>query len=541
MAMADEVTHRRDDFAWRFLQTAVVVDDEAYIPSAGGDRPEPGLVAPDRRRAASSPDSQGTVSRGAIHTLNAGTVMDAFSALGIICGVVGPTDAAKETIRRADIVVLDWLLRNDEPQYALELIRGLLTEEADRNSLRLVAIYTGESGVEDISAAVSEELRAARLDPVVDDSRTTISYRHGSVVLYVKSDVNLAERLKSRSIAEEALPERLVEDFAAMTGGLLPGIALTSLTAVREGEHRVLDQFGADLDPAFLAHRACLADPDDAERQIVNHVADELRGLMDNAVAEASPASAEAVERWIRREDGGSTSFVFGKNNLDLEQTVKLANGGLAASELSEKAFDGLAAGFAGRDVLELDERLAWVMSFRTVYNAPPPALWLGTVVTESPREARNHLICIRPRCDCVRLKGETGFYFVPLVEPRKELEQIVVKLGETFRRLGIDFDQGGWVRREFRPSGDNDVVRAKRRESDGGFEFIDVGDNRYTWRGELKAEYAQRIAQTLAGTLSRVAVDESEWLRRIARRGQPSSAGKAPGARDRGDGPKAG
>ena len=54
------------------------------------------------------------------------------------------------------------------------------------------------------------------------------------------------------------LPERLVQDFAAMTEGLLPGIALTSLTAVREGAHRVLDQFCADLDPAFLAHRACI-------------------------------------------------------------------------------------------------------------------------------------------------------------------------------------------------------------------------------------------------------------------------------------------
>ena len=49
---------------------------------------------------------------------------------------------------------------------------------------------------------------------------------------------------------------------------------------------------------------------------------------------------------------------------------------------------------------------------------------------------------------------------------------------------------------------------------------FTDTCDKRYTWQGELKAEYAQRIAQTFSTTLSRVAVDESEWLRRMAEKG---------------------
>ena len=521
MALADELRPGSGDFAQRFLQTAVVVDDEAYMPLAGGDRPEAGLVAPDRSTRSSSRDSQDAVGRDSIHTLNAGSVMDAFSALGVICGVVGPTNSAMETMRQADIVILDWLLRDGEPQYALRLIRDLLTGEADRNSLRLVAIYTGEAGLEEISATVSEKLTEAGLDPVVDETRTTISYRHGCVVLYAKSDVNLAEHLKSRSVAEEILPGQLVEDFASMTSGLFPSIALTSLTAVREGAHKVLDRFGADLDPAFLAHRACLSDPHDAERQIVNHVAEELRGLMDNAVTQASPASAEAVESWIRHKGDGTASFVFGDTSLDLEQTIALANKGLAASELGNNAFEGLTAGFCGDDVVELDERLAWIMSFRTVYNAPPPTLWLGTVVTESSGKCEKHLICIRPRCDCVRLEGETSFYFLPLVEPQRVMEQIVVRLDGTFSRLSIDLDPAGWVRRQFRPLTGNDAVTGERRESDGGFEFADVGGNRYTWRGELKAEYAQRIAQTLAATLSRVAIDESEWLRRMARRGR--------------------
>ena len=521
MGSADETGSHNRDFAQRFLQTAVVVDDEAYMALGGVDGLQTEVVAPGRHTRVSSQDDRSPVDRGSVHTLNASSVMDSFSALGVICGVTGPTDSAMETMRQADIVILDWLLRDGEPQCALKLLRDLLTGEVERNSLRLVAIYTGEALLEEICAAVSAELKEAGLDPVENETKTEVSYRHGRMVLYAKSGVNLAELLKHRSVAEEDLPGRLVDDFASMTSGLLPGIALASLTAVREGAHRVLDRFCADLDPAFLAHRACLSNPDDAERQIVNHVAEELRGLMDNAVAEKSPAGADAVERWIRSKADGAASFAFRNRNLDLEQTIAMANKGLAASQLKDNAFEGLTAGFSGNEVDALDERLAWIMSFRTVYNAPPPILWLGSIVTESSDGDERHLICMRPRCDCVRLEEKTTFFFLPLVTPRGVTEQIVVRLDATYKRLGIQLDPAGWVRRQFRPLTGNGPVTATKRQSGDGFEFTDTCGKRYRWRGELKAEYAQRIAQTFAATLSRVAVAESEWLRRMAKSGR--------------------
>ena len=521
MGAAQELGRRGRECARRFLQTAVVVDDEAYMETQLRDGPQEGIVVPKRRARASSQEEQSAVGRRLEHTLNARSVIDSFAALGVICGVVGPGEASMKMMRRADIVVLDWRLQQDDSKYALKLLHDLLTGEVQRNALRLVAIYTGEAGLEDIGAAVSADLRQAGLEPEASESKTKIAYRHGCVVLYAKSDVKLAEPLKKRRVAEGDLPERLVQDFAAMTEGLLPGIALTSLTAVREGAHRVLDQFCADLDPAFLAHRACISNPDDAERQIVNHVAEELRGLMDNAVAAESPAGAEAVEQWIRRKWGGAAGCVVGERGLDLDETITLAKKGLEASVLGNNAFKGLGAGFAGlagNDGGDLEARLAWVMSFRTVFDAPPPTLWLGSVLTAMSAGDEVHLICMRPRCDCVRLEEETSFFFLPLVEPREGEEQLVVRLGRKFKRLGIGLESAGWVHRRFAPSGGNRAVTATKREPDGDFEFTDSCDNRYRWQGELKAEYAQRIAQTFARTLSRVAVDESEWLRRMAR-----------------------
>ena len=520
MGSTEEFKLRSREIAKRFLQTAVVVDDEAYMRPDGSGAPKGEFVAPGRRALASSRPDPGPVGRGKEHTLNARSIMDSFASLGVICGVVGPTQSAMEMMRQADIVVLDWRLQKENPQYALKLLHDLLTGEGDRNSLRLVAIYTGEAGLEDIYESVFNQLKETGLDPERDGSKTTISYRHGCVVLYAKSDVSLAAPLKGRSIREEDLPERLVGDFSVMTEGLLPCIALTSLTAVREGAHMVLDQFCADLDPAFLAHRACLSNPDDAERQIVNHVAEELRGLMDNAVAAQSPAGAEAVESWVRHRNGGARRFVFGQTELDLDQTITLAQKGLKASALGNNAFGDLSAGFAGDEIVDLDQRLAWIMSFRTVFNAPPPTLWLGSVVTTMIEGNKRHLICMRPRCDCVRLDGDTSFFFLPLVEPPKVKEQLVVRLGNEFKRLGIGLDPAGWVRRRFKPSEGNRAVTATKEESNGAFVFTDTCDERYTWRGELKADYAQRIAQTFTTTLSRVAVDESEWLRRMAGKG---------------------
>ncbi len=519
MELAEIPGCRSHELARRFLQTAVVIDDESYIDLEDDNGPEVEIVAPGRHTRVLNQEAQNQIGRGSVHSLNARPVIDSFSALGVICGVISPSESTMEVMKQADIVVLDWLLQDGDSKYTLDLFHNLVAENMDdRHALRLIAIYTGEAQLEDICRSIVEKLKETGLDSRENENKTIISYRHGRVVLYAKSEVNLPKHLKNRSITEDELPKKLVRDFAEMTQGLLPGIALTSLTAVREGAHKVLDQFRAGLDPAFLAHRACISNPDEAERQFVNHVAEELRGLMDNAVAEQSPAGADTVERWIRQKNGKTEHFTFGDRLLDMEQAIKLARKGLKASDdLGDNAFESLSSGFSGNQVANLDEQLAWIMSFRTVFNAPPPTLWLGSVVTTMMDGEEIHLICMRPRCDCIRLDEETSFFFLPLIEPEKGRKQLVVRFGDEFKRLGIGFDSSEWVLKKFKPSEDKRPIVATKRG--GNFEFTDTTGKRYTWRGELKDEYAQRIAQTFATKMSLVAVDESEWLRRIERK----------------------
>ncbi|MYK29268.1 MAG: hypothetical protein F4048_11475 [Gammaproteobacteria bacterium] len=513
MVLAQE--ERERELSQRFLRTAVVVDDKAEMTSESV--PEK-VVAPDRRTRASSKGEPDSAARGSQHTLDARSVIGSFSKLGMICGVVGPEQSAMAAMRQADIVVLDWLLQDGDSRYTLKLLGDLLGGKDDRNALRLVVVYTGEARLDDIAEKVLGELQRMNLNPQESDLPKSIPYRHGRVVLYAKSNVNLAEPLKERSVAAEDLPSKLLDDFTDMTAGLLPSIALTSLAAVRESEHKVLDQFRAELDPAFLAHRACLAEPEEAEGQMVSHVAEELRGLMDNAVADTSPTGAGAVEKWLRGKFQNDARVPFGEKELSLEQTVKLANGGLKSSDLKEKSFKSLSGGFNGSEAKDLDERLAWIMSFRTVFNAPPPTLSLGTVVSWKSDIEEQFLLCLRPRCDCVRLTAETTFLFLPLSEPQKRSQQIVVRLGNEFKRLAIGQNPEGWVLRQFCPSGRAGSVTATQSDVGGSFLFTDTCGLQYTWQGELKAEYAQRIVQAFSESMSRVAVDESEWLRRMAK-----------------------
>ena len=521
---AEYVDHCRK-IAERFLQTAVVVDDEAYMrldknPEAG----EP-LIIPARNQPAVAASGSDSTPRRPNHSLSATSIIQSFAKLGVICGVVAPADSALNPTRHADIVILDWQVNKDDGAYSLNLLIQLLSGQSDRNSLRLVAFYTGETRLTDIRDRVVCRLTEVGISATVHpDNQTVVVHPHGRIVLYAKSGVNLDRTLRSRVVAEGDLPDRLAADFTEMVEGLLPSIVLVSLTAVRESARRVLDQFNSELDPAFLAQRASISNPDEAEQQIVNHVAEELRGLMDDAVDDQRPAGSEAIKGWVcRRAENGSPSFQFGPRTLTVQQTVKLAKNGLAKHDAMGKSeFKHLSAGFSQRDAVDVDARLAWIMSFRTVLDAPPPTLWLGTVLTEldATDSSPTHLLCMRPRCDSLRLEGEkTSFFFLTLQDPSKENnEQVVLKIGKEYARLGISLDAAHWIVREFDHLDGQYAVVAEVGESEDRFVFEDSAGRRYAWRGELKPEYAQRVAQALAETFGRVAIDDSEWLRRVAK-----------------------
>ena len=359
----------------------------------------------------------------------------------------------------------------------------------------------------------------------------TLSCGHCQIEIYAKSNTPLSPELGDRSVSEEELPGRLIDDFAGMTVGLLPSIAMVALTAVRENAHRVLGTFDRNLDAAFLTHRACLPIPDDSEQHMMAQIASELAAIMEEEAGRVRPSGMRAIKSWIGRYKG-SAGIMIGERQVAHGSVLDLLDKGVDVVNVIKRssAHTSLTAGFArdeDDDPQELDLKLAWMMCFRAI-DPPIKKLWLGTAVKRCGKSDGPELfLCMRPRCDSVRMiNKKEAFLFLPLIEPRPKKDQIVVRFAldrPIYQQVSVGMDMSQWKMIEFAPNQDQAVVALREGEATGYF-FTDAGAgrnrNRYEWIGELKAEVAHSVAQLLASTLSRIALDRSEWLRRSERSG---------------------
>ncbi len=521
----NDFRQRCEAIAERFLQTAVILDDQACIDDSF--RPPVPLKKPDRHTLAQPPEEMARSEAVARHSLDARLLVDSFSERGLICAVVAPRpgSASATTValaaRRADIVILDWQIDDDNGKRALSILGAILQGDAE-GRLRLIAIYTGEQDISGIGRIIAQNLKEHGWEFALNDRGLVLSLGHCRIVIYAKFGTSLTPDLKDRSISEIDVPKCLISDFADMTMGLLPIVALTSLSAVRENAHKILGRFHAKLDAAFLTHRACLSAPGDSQQHIVGQIADELRAMMDDATASTNPTGIEAIREWLEASAGPNADFIFGEGKkLCFEQTVDLLNLGLAKKPgpLSKnKDYNIITAGFdrTGSPKNELDLQFAWMINFRTVFNAPPPILHLGTVLRK-PDEANPaaFFLCMRPRCDSVRLQGEEQFLLLPLIDPCEKTIQLVIKTSASkYQRVSVCTDSSRWSLVRFSPKKMDGPVVAEQ-DSTSAFFFTAADHTQFIWIGELKAEFAQRIAHRFASGLSRVAIDNSEWLRR--------------------------
>lgn len=517
------------DIARRFLLTAVVVDDELSVSAATpvhGDLTRPGRGAGQRARTAVDLDPHRP------RPLRVLPITRSFAGEGMVCGVVSPQEgendheALANVVARADIVILDWLLNQETGANALPLLERILANDP-RHQLRLIAFYTDEQDHEGIRDQVTASLNSlSALDRAVytsDEHRRAIDFRECRIVVYGKPGSRVLD--PSTIVKEEDLANRLIADFADMVEGLLPSLALTALTAVRENVYRVLERFGPDLDPAFLAHRACLPQPPESEQHMVEQIASELHGIMDDAVGRTSPAGIDVIRLWLQSRFGDDEVIFSPKHKAPVHVVQNMLKDGLKKQPgpIGLSNYILLSHGFSGGmdNSRELDRRLASAMSIRQVYGETSRQLTMGTVVRRIGEDDAM-LICVTPSCDSVRLTEQSSFLFLPLLEAQENTLQVVVPSGdEEHQRMTVSLKPSQWCIRDFRPDPDRECVLAHSSGPDQPFVFRDVGGGEYRWVGELKAESAQSIAQSIAERMSRMPLNKSEWLRRSERFGK--------------------
>ncbi len=527
-----------------FLQTVVVVDDRG-IPR---DSPPPSELAdPDELiGGAAAPGGtaitklkEPTGAKGDSHDLDARQLIDAFANAGMVCSILDPDEAVgtrlTRTAARADLLVIDWWMHGTRGERACELISEVLKADEDAASrrLRVIAIYTGQDDLVGVANEVEGVLDNAYADASLERGDDALDMTKGPVriVVLAKETVTIPDHaIRRNRVPIEKLPDRLADEFAYLTKGIVSSVGLQALAAIRQDTHRILEKLGPELDRGYLGHRIALRRPSDAEAHVIEMVTSEIRSVLSGSEV-GKAANAEAIRAWLKATFGANASFgeLFSFDTPVTEaQVVRMLREGLGRDEArEEQANYGGRSKKAMRKILNsatnlfcdtedqadlADGRFATRMMLRTSYSKPRRKLQLGTIVGR--RE--NFWMCVQPFCDS---EGhETGdvisFPFLPLGEPANGKVDFVFydPFSTSWKSLALQGDPKDLELISFEVGPEGFVVASRER---GHYYFRAEERVRYRWVGELKPDFAQRVASQIGHQFARVGVDEPEILRR--------------------------
>ena len=325
-------------------------------------------------------------------------------------------------------------------------------------------------------------------------------------------DTGLVERIVS--IPE--LPNRLILEFAHMMTGLLPSVAIAGLSEVRAQSHNLLTKFSRSLDPAYLGHRVLLPNPAEAEDQLVGMFAAELLSVLEygGVAKQAGLESIHALINEMAERDALRPNFLSVTSMDELLGLLKIGVGNTKGLQLGGWKWEKSTHAFTSEDYQadEANRQFAKMMHIKTQYGVPPPTLTLGTILCKES----TYWICVQPKCDSVRLVGATAFPMVPMVrvtDQRKDFE-IVLRHGGSWVLLSVP-RKPAEIRMfmfEYNDSSTKQVTAS--RNDDSVWAINPVEGPSFEWVAQLKDEHAQRIANAIGGSFSRVGVNESEWVR---------------------------
>jgi hypothetical protein len=528
-----------------FLQTVVVVDDRAIETSSEelASR-EPVEAQPRSGRGRAVTSLTAIPEGGDDHCLDAKAVTDAFAESGLVCSLLSPgleeevADKFLMAAKRADLIVLDWVLHKNVGSKTLELVEKVLARDnmPDRRRLRTIVVYTGQKELHDVADRLAKTIDAAYDDCELERDDDQLAMTKGPVraAVFAKEHVSdLPSDLESRRVAFSELPRRLRGEFAVLTTGLVTGVALAALAALRDDTHRILKVLGPKLDPAYLGHRVALADPEEAGGQTLMLVAAEIRSVIeDNDVGRN--VGLAVLELWLdsaKRRQLHFGELIDDKKRLTGPQVKAILSKGLgtkdgveaaaAATTYSKNYFNDKVKPQATK-IFSEDEQAAATSDadfahrtmMRTVYSYPPRVLQLGTIVHADDKYG----LCVQPLCDSVRVPETRNFPFLALevVDPSGRPDFVVVDhKGPGWVHLRLAGNPRDLYMVAFAP--DSGTVVATT--TDDVHSFTDVDSVAHRWIGELKPDFAQRAAFDLAQQFARIAVDEAEIFR-LARRG---------------------
>jgi hypothetical protein len=473
------------------------------------------------------------------HTLNGKIVIDVFAEMGMVCAVIRPEEdelgKLNELVMKvganADVLILDWELCNSKSgEKTLELIKSVVTSEAESRRARLIVVYTAEADLIPIEKSIR---KALNLVDAATNNNLTIESAGTRICVYGKAGTLTNLIGDKRRIKPADLPEVVISEFTEMTKGLLSNVAMQSIAAIRENTYNILRRFDHSLDAPYVTH-STLITPERAEEQVTALIVSEIQEILENENV-CSLADYNHIIEWLDdRRAHGLTLPAFNDLTSDeyhsgLIQLLKNGIGDDAIVELkaTHKTFvdnmkkkpkkyvrEALTNILSSNSTLphEEDEILAMLMSLRHRYENPPPQLALGAIIARTNTSSVSYLLCLQPVCDSVRLTGPKPFPFLSLTEIVNSKDcELIFRDGMDLKYLTIKPSPYLLEMISFAPN-ENEKVIANLRDKE--FIFSSSDNIVFRWIADLKPVHALRIANKFAHAFSRVGLVESEWHR---------------------------
>lgn len=507
----------------RFLQNILFVDDHAYQ----SDKKDNAFNAPE--------------------------ISSVFAQKGKLCTIFAPStikdlENCSSLFAKSDVVVLDWYLdleneqtmdaeadaETEEPRgvYTIRLIKNIIEDAADKK-LKLIVIYTGETDLTGITEELFKVI--ANYDGFQQGDCCVYS---SNVVVLVRAkykDENQFkhnEDLQSKIVKYEDLPDFIMNEFVSFVSGLLPNFAMSAIASIRNNTSNILGVFSKNIDPAFLGHYTSIPDCNDAISLLSKIFGTAITNLVDTCDLNFD----SWINAWIDKntnEDNrkiGKKTFSINANNLKAlvnpskkfeDKLNDVFNAGIDINNPSQIDFYKKEAAtlFCSDETDNSNYKWAKLVQHSNLFSSPKNyKLTTGTIVkckNESNDDWR-YLICIQQSCDALRIPKEgRTFLFLPL---KKDIKGVAVVVEEESKETHFIVDDNSYAIEvhKFTPDEDKSLIIAQS-DSKGCF-FQDVTGKRFVWVAELKEIFAQNIVTAYASQLSRVGVDNSEWLRLVGK-----------------------
>lgn len=482
---------------------------------------------------------------------DAGQISSAFAKNGKLCTIFAPSSECdlcqcSSLFSKADAIVLDWYLDltsskesvDDEKDAEVDEPRGFYTKylieeivaDAKNEKLKIIVVYTGETDLrgitQEIHSCIAQYGNFKQGDCCVYSS---------NVVIVVRAKYNGEEQfkhledLKDKVIKYENLPDFITDEFSIHVNGLLSVFALLSISIIRENTSRILNVYSPELDIAYLGHKMVLPNSEDAKELLIKLFGESITDLISSSCIDTQdwqslwikdrythPQTIKVADNKNIQVDQECITKLFSTHFNDFEKSIKTIFGNLSNNDAKLiRKNAALLLDESADNVKAANLLFARLTHHKNVFlpQRENPYLTLGTILYSSTTD--KYYLCIQQRCDSLRIDGIRRFLFLPLVESGGETHVVVT----NEKQLQIAKYSYEIKTIKFEADKDKRYVCSKRIKNNMGkdtFVFTSIHKEEFEWVLELKDLHAQRILNSYSANLSRVGLDESEWLRQL-------------------------